>query len=373
MQRILAIAGMVASGAGCSILQCGEGTAETTWSWKGAVPRATLIAAAPSSTAVVWDGFLSVLADDRAPVTSTLAIEAKAIAMAPDGGGIVVGRMQAQVFDPFGVPGFPFALDPLPAEAPGVVFDGYAFSIVWSIGQQVFHARVSPSGTLLKARTLIGVGAPDCPRVGPVVVAALADHSAWIAWTGGSLAEPTIVAVRLVDGAVTAPAPLPIATELTGACGTSSLRGIAASGMEALLHVEQTVIPLHANGSLGEPHDLGESPMTLIGRPQGFALVKPYDSGAFPRDLYTTMRLLELDGTEVASMHVRGASGVYAHAGDRLMAATGVDEHADDQGTSTLGVTRFYDDGQSLPVVLSEDRMENVPTTRCIPSSNSDY
>ena len=371
MQRILVIAGMVASGAGCSILQCGEGTPETTWHWDGEVPRAQLIAAAPTATAVVWDGNLAVLADGHAPLTSTLEIEAKSIAMGPDGGGIVVGARQAQVFDPLGVPGPALAIDPLSAEAPAVVFDGSAYSIVWSIGQQVFHARVSPAGVLLKPRTLIGVGAPDCPRVGPVMVAALADHSAWIAWIGGSAAGPEILALRLAGGTAGTPAPLPIA--LAGTCGTSSLRGIAASGQEALVHVEQTVIPLHADSTLGEPRDIGESPAALIGRPRGFALVKPYEAGAYPRDLYTRMRLLDLDGTEVVHADVRGASGVYAHAGDRFVAATGVDENAGDEGTSTLGVTRFFEDGQSTPVVLAEGRMQNVPTTRCIPPANSDY
>ena len=372
MRWILAVAGMFATTTGCDVLACGDGTAHTTWRWEGEeLPRATLIATASASTGVVWDDDrLSVVADDQSIVTSTLELAApRAIAMAPDGTGIVVGgAMKAQVFDPLGVPGGLVDIDKLTAEAPAAVFDGTAFSVVWSVGQQVFHARVSTTGQLLQGRTLIGVGAPECPRLGAVAVAALDDHSAWIAWTAGSSAEPEIVAVRLVGGAVDGP-PRSIATVSSPPlCGTGALRGLAASGMDAMLLLGQTVIPLRADGTTGTPADIGPSPVTLIGAQGGFALVKPYESGAFPRDLYTRMRMLEKDGTEVLQINVRGASGVYALFRDRLMAATGVDITVEDDGTSTLGVTRFYGDEQSLPTVLDEAHLAHVSHTTCTPA-----
>lgn len=374
MKRILAVAGMIVTGTGCQELLC-DGTVETTWSWKGDdVPRAALIAAAPASTAVVWDDKLSVLADDKPIVTTTLEIASpKALAMAPDGTGIVVGPgFDVQVFDALGVPGAPNDIDALGAE-PIAMFDGSAFSIVWSVGQQVFHARVSTRGELLQGRTLIGVGAPECPTVGAIAAAARDDHAIWVAWTAGSVADPQLVGVRIVNGAVADRVPLVLAHDLPGTCGAGALHGIATSGTAAMLHVDQTVIPLHADGTTGAPVGIGTSPVTLIGAPHGFALVKPYEPGTFPRDLYTRMRMLELDGTEVLQVDVRGASGVYARSGDRWMAATGVDEAIDDDGTSTLGVTRFYEDGQSPPAVLDEARLQHVSTSHCVPAPEHGY
>ncbi len=366
MKWILAVAGMIATTTGCTELLC-DGDVKTTRSWQGhEPPRAMQIATSPVTTAVVWAARLSLVSDDRLIATSPLQIAApRAIAMAPDGTGIVVdGALRVQTFDALGVPGEPLDLDELASDAPAAVFDGSAFSIVWSVGQQVFLARVSTTGALVQGRTLVGVGAPDCPSAGPVAVAGLDDHSAWVAWTAGSATHPAILVARLVDGRLGAPRELSAAS-LPGRCGGQALKGIAGSGADALVLVGRQVLPLRTDGTGSPPVDIGADPVTLIGAPDGFALVKRYETDAFPRDLYTPMRMLDRDGVEYLENHVRGAAGVYANAFGRFVAATGVDETVEDAGTSTLGVTRFYEDGQGTPVVLATEKLQHTETTSC--------
>lgn len=376
MHRILLLATLLVTAPACSIFQCGEGAAETTWSWKGEIPRATQLATSVASTAVIWDGNLSVVGDGKAPVTTALELAPLAIAQAPDGSGIVVGdHISAQMFDAIGVPGARFEIDAINADSSAVVFDGTAYLIAWSAGQQVFTARVSTTGQLLAPRTLIGVGAADCPKVGTIGVAAIDDgQTTWITWPAGSAIQTEIVGVRVVAGKVIDPAPLPILGELGGRCADQALLGLAGSGRDALLLAHQTsdkpqqiAVPLHPDGTVGELVELGTAPVRVSGAPHGFALYDPALREVFPRALYTRIRMLDASGVEVVEVDVRGATPVFAHHADRLMVVTGADRVDGDDGTSTLGLTRFYDDGQSLPVELFEANVAHVSETHCNP------
>ncbi|HEY5924923.1 MAG TPA: hypothetical protein VIV11_24750 [Kofleriaceae bacterium] len=356
---------LILSLTGCAALCAGESSTVVTWHG-GPLQSASAIATANGATGVVWRGgqSFSYLAPGRAVVTTPLVtasnLPATAVAMAPDGRGVLVDRsLDVRTFDANGtVASVPKLADGSANATPKVVFDGTHFVVVWTQENAVWLARIAITGEVVTAAAPVGSGPADCPRAADVFATTFADGFMWIAWFGGTNDEPVVIAGRVMDGRVIDTVPIPIENMLGTGCNGSARLAIAGSGANALVgarrydsesRTEDIVIPLRNDGVVGEPVVVPAG--NLIEMPAGFAIATSTDFEAFPSSAVIGIVELDATGAEIDDYIVYGgATPVYASDESGLAIAGVINaDDGDDRGHSTLGVTLV--DGQQAPAM----------------------